>query len=196
MIFISFDNCLSNLKKLFAILLAAVLLFNWYGYQPFTHWLEAKADAQMVTQLNEQQYDDAALITIEVPLNLPYTTNWPNFERVDGTIEHNGQHYNFVKRKLVNGIMIYKCIPNLQKDEITNSREQFFKLAYDLQKLADTKKQTGKKPLVLKKGIDDFTNNNFKIEIATIKQLATVSATTIYNISKGFGNNQYQPPQA
>lgn len=91
-------------------------------------------------KLDNKEYDPSSLIEIRVPVTLPYQTDWKEFERVDGEIEYNGMHYKFVERKLEAGEMIYKCIPDKDKAQMLNARENFFKLVNDLQTQASNKK--------------------------------------------------------
>lgn len=116
-----------------SIFFLTVLLFNSGGYRLLTNYLEAHQSTQLERRLDEKQYDETALIEIHVPVSLPYQTDWNAFERVNGEIEYQGTHYKFVERKLQGGEMIYKCIPNEDKAQLINARENFFKLVNDLQ---------------------------------------------------------------
>lgn len=77
---------------------------------------------------------------MRVTLNLPYQTNWTDFERVDGEIEINGIHYKYVKRKVQNGQLVLLCLPNEAKMRLQTARDDFFKLVNDLQHSTQGKK--------------------------------------------------------
>ncbi len=129
--------------RIFAsIFFLAILLFNNGGYHLLTRYMEQQQDTRLELQLDAKQYDESTLIEIRVPVNLPYQTDWKEFERVNGEVTFNGMHYKFVERKLQGGEMIYKCIPNQGKALIVNARDNFFKLVNDLQ----TKHSSNKKP--------------------------------------------------
>ena len=87
----------------------------------------------MVARIDRSDYDDQDLIEVKVPVNLPYQTNWQDFERYDGEIQIAGVHYNYVKRKLQNDTLILMCIPNTDKMKLFNARETFFSLVNDMQ---------------------------------------------------------------
>jgi len=87
----------------------------------------------MVARLDRSEYNDNDLIEVKVPVNLPYQTNWQEFERYDGEIQIAGVHYNYVKRKLLNDTLILMCIPNTDKMKLFNARETFFSLINDMQ---------------------------------------------------------------
>lgn len=87
----------------------------------------------MVARLDQSDYLDEELIEVKLPVNLPYQTNWSEFERYDGEVVIAGVHYNYVKRKLQNDTLILMCIPNTDKMKLFNARETFFSLVNDLQ---------------------------------------------------------------
>ncbi|MES2773543.1 MAG: hypothetical protein V4722_05140 [Bacteroidota bacterium] len=184
------------MKQLAAILLSAVLLFNWYGFQPLMNWLDDRADAQMSRQLDEQQYDESSLIEISVPTNLPYTQNWASFERVDGSVEFNGRNYSYVMRKMVDGKMIYKCIPNENRNKISNARDAFFKLSFDADKVTTSKKQDGNKSPSVKKTMDDFTEHNLRIAVPASANKNPSYLIANILLANGFNVLPYHPPQA
>lgn len=133
-IFKVYPNCV---RKISAICLLVILLFNTGGYRFYFNQLESAASAQLTVRLDNQQYEDKDLIEIRVPVNLPYQTNWTDFERYNGEIVIEGVHYNYVKRKLYNDTLILLCIPNTEKMRLYNARETFFSLVNDLQQSSD-----------------------------------------------------------
>lgn len=121
------------MKKIAAILLAAVFFFNWFGYRLLTDFLQHRADQQLEARLDHNDYDESQLIEMRVPLNMPYQVASSDFERIDGEIEINGIHYKYVKRKVDNGELVLMCVPNQAKMRLQSARDEFFKLVHDLQ---------------------------------------------------------------
>jgi len=117
-----------------------MLLFNWCGYRWVLNWMEQKADNQLVAKLDRHDYNESQLIEIRIPLNLPYLTTQADFERCDGQVEVNGQHYNYVKRKIDNGQLVLKCIPNETRQQLQSARDNLFKLVNDVQQDRPAKK--------------------------------------------------------
>ena len=76
------------------------MLLNLAGYKVLFHFLQQRADSQLQASLDKQQYNEQDLVTIKVPLSLPYQTNWKEFERVDGEIKLDGKIYKYVKNNL------------------------------------------------------------------------------------------------
>lgn len=118
-----------------------ILFFNWYGYRIVASMMENKADQQLEAQLDNNQYEESALIEIRVPLNLPYQTSQSEFERHYGEMQIDGQYYTYVKRKIDNGFLVLKCIPNDVKQKIKTAGTDFFKMANGLDQ--NSKKQDG-----------------------------------------------------
>jgi hypothetical protein len=115
------------LRKIVSALLILIFLFNLFGYQLVTNYMQRKADTQLESRLDNNRYEESQLIEIKVPLNLPYQTSWSAFERYDGEVEMNGILYKYVKRKLANDTLILLCIPNQQKMDLQTARDDFFK---------------------------------------------------------------------
>lgn len=100
------------MKKLAAILLTALLLFNWLGYRLFFGYMEQQSSHAMNLRLDSNDYDEASLISIKIPVtNLPYYTNSPIFERVKGNINIDGREYQYVEKRIYNDSFEMRCIP-------------------------------------------------------------------------------------
>lgn len=130
------------MKRAAAILLLLIFLFNWFGYRLLSDYLQHRADTRLEAQFDQQQYNEASLIEIRVPLNMPYQSISSNFERYDGQIEFNGIHYKYVKRKVENGELVLLCLPNENRMRLQNARDEFFKLVNDLQHNSQSKSPT------------------------------------------------------
>jgi len=119
-------------KKLAAILLLIVLLFNAFGYRWVSGYFEQKATENLVAMIDQNNYDESDLISIKTPVNLPYYANNAKFERVDGEMVINGVVYQYVERRVFNDSIEIKVLPNQDRLHIKNAREDFYKLAQDL----------------------------------------------------------------
>jgi hypothetical protein len=117
------------LKRLAAISFLCLLLFNIAGYRLWFHYAERQATAQLVATVEQDQYDASELITLTVPLSLPYQTDWADWEKVRGEIEIDGTVYQYVQRKVSGGQMILQCLPNHKQQQLVSARDRFFELA-------------------------------------------------------------------
>ncbi|MCY7309695.1 MAG: hypothetical protein LH619_02855 [Chitinophagaceae bacterium] len=185
------------MKKIAAILLLLILVFNWFGYRFVMNWIQQKADTKLEAKFDSNDYNEAALIEMKVPLDLPYQTDWKDFERCDGEITVDGQHYKYVKRKVQDGMLVVKCIANENKHRIESARDQFFQLANDLQSTDGAKKSDTPKHSVTKNNITEC--EEFYISGMTKKAVA-VSMQKINSpenfIVTGSHNSPEQPPEA
>jgi hypothetical protein len=132
------------------------MLFNLGGYRWVMNLMEQKADARLEARLDKNEYEESNLLEIKVPLELPYQTDWKDFERCDGAIEFNNVHYKYVKRKIEGGYMILKCIPNETRQELTNARDHFFQLVNDLEQTKPAKKSSPSLPSGIKIALSDY----------------------------------------
>ncbi len=129
------------MKRIAAIILLSLLLFNWVGYELYTAVLQAHADKTMVASLDQNKYSDADLISIKVPAtHLSSYVNSKEFQRVDGQIEINGVQYNYVKRRFLEDSLELLCIPNQTATSLQTAKNEFFKLVNDLQHPGQSKK--------------------------------------------------------
>ena len=127
------------LKQLLAISMLLIHLFYSGGYRLVFDGLEAYSADRIITRIDADAYDEHDLVEVRVPVNLPYQSNWPEFERYNGEIYMDGVHYNYVKRKMHNDTLILLCLPNQEKTHLLNARETFFSLVNDLQQDAPAK---------------------------------------------------------
>lgn len=114
-------------------MLLSLLVFNWIGYRLLTDILEQQSSLQLEASLDQEMYNQSDLIEIRVPMNMPYITDQPDFERIDGEITLGDVHYKYVKRKIEKGQLVLLCIPNESKMEIQTARDRFFAMVNDLE---------------------------------------------------------------
>ena len=113
-------------RKIAAISLICLLVFNWYGYRFVTGYFQKRADSQLEAKIDVNDYDESQLVEIRVALNIPYQNSSSGFERHYGEIELNGKIYAYVKRKVEDGYLVLKCIPNTVKQDIKNADNILF----------------------------------------------------------------------
>lgn len=129
-----------RLKKLVAILLVGILLFNGFGYRIVSNYFDHKAQAHLAALIEQNNYDASALVSIKTPIHLPYYSNDPRFEKVEGEMEIDGIVYQYVERRVYNDSVEIRVLPNQDRKHIKNAKESFDQLAADFeQKLTDKK---------------------------------------------------------
>jgi len=168
-----------SLKRLAAILFLSIMLFNLCGYRLLIHYLHSKSAAQLSAQIDNNEYNDATLISIKTPLSLPYYTNNETYERVDGVITIQGEHYNYVKRRVFNDSLELLCLPNTTKTKLDKVEADFSKSVADDGRSAQ---KNSKKTVVVKNVLPEFCEQNMPgngiPEIAST--LSEISSITFY----------------
>lgn len=185
------------LKKLTAIFLVGLLSFNWFGYKLVIGYFQKQADRRLESRIDINDYDESQLMEIKVALDMPYQTNWSEFERHYGEIEVGGNIYTYVKRKVEDGFLILKCIPNAAKQKINNADDRIFNTNNGLDQEHNTTKKDA--PLnTVNKSIfsiyDDYSANYNLVPLLNSGILLFSAGThSLENISLPVAE---QPPEA
>lgn len=138
------------MKRLLSILLLAVFAFNLGGYYVFFWAMKHTANQQLAQQLDAHAYDESEVIELKIPFTLPYPIYNEGFERVEGTIEHNGQILQLVKQKVANDTLHIVCIKDSKQEQLAADFKSFTQRSQDLP-------ANGKQSMqVLNKLIKDF----------------------------------------
>lgn len=143
------------MKKLAAILLMAVFMFNLFGYKLWVYYAEQHADETLETALNNNQYDDDGLILIKKQISLPYYNNTTAYTQADGEVEINGVYYKYVKYRIHNDELEMLCLPNTQKTNIKKAKDDYFSVIAGIQKSSSGKNKSAENN-TLKKSFSDF----------------------------------------
>ena len=134
------------------------------------------ADSQLVQQLDESDYCDTDLIEVKIPLHLPYMQSQSEYERYDGSAEHDGVQYNYVKRRLSNDTLSILCIPNKEKTTLVKQTRNL------LTEINDFPAGKKSKPAQIKKsGISaDFFPAMDEYNLASAIEASGVPACVLY----------------
>lgn len=170
-----------------------MLFFNWYGYRIVANLMEKDADQHLEAQLDNNDYDESSLIELRVPINIPYQTSQSEFERHYGEMQIDGRYYTYVKRKIENGFLVLKCIPNDAKQKIKTASNEFFKMANGLDQ--DSKKQDGSNNSVAKDFWSEYDDQlekfDMNIDSHLLNRLFQHNSTSLFSIT---GTVPEQPP--
>ena len=121
------------MRKLAAILLWSLFLFNWVGYRALHAYLQDQAARRLEAKIDKDQYQPDQLLHLKVPTaHLSYYTQENEFERISGRIDINGVPYQYVARRIVNDSAEYLCLPNQQALSLRNSQNDYYSLVNDL----------------------------------------------------------------
>ncbi len=186
------------MKKIASILLLALLLFNWCGYRWVINIVQQNADTKLEAKLDRNEYNEEDLIEIKVPVSMPYQTDWAEFERYDGEIEVNGIHYKYVKRKVQDGQLVLKCIPNQAKQHLESAKEDLFKITNDLQQDNAAKKSGAPNVSLVKSVLGDYENPQ-PLHLASLPTILSAQSYNVYQpvlVADLLHSIPEQPPRA
>ncbi|MGI8950521.1 MAG: hypothetical protein ACR2FN_02940 [Chitinophagaceae bacterium] len=184
------------LKKLSAILLLALFIFNLFGYRIVFCYLQQQSDRQFEASIDKEDYNETDLITIKIPLSLPYQTDWKDFERVNGEVNFNGKIYKYVKRKVYNDELILLCLPDESKMRLENAKVEFFRCTNDLQQNSSSKKSDNSSSNNLKNIVSDFEKlNTEKINFLNPQKINYSFAQNISSFLSRANSLPERPPE-
>jgi hypothetical protein len=180
------------MKKIVAILLLFIFMFNLFGYKLYFSYLVENANHALESSLDKNDYCETDLLTIKIPISLPYYTNSSVFTRAYGEIEVKNILYKYVKTRIFNDSLEMLCIPNTSKQKLLLSKDKFTQIVFDVQK--DENKKSSKQNSVIKllneyeKNID--LNIHFTIHILN----TSINYTYISKLYTSFHTIKEQPP--
>lgn len=181
------------MKNTVAILLTALLFLNFFGYRIVFYFAAQAEDIKLESTLDRAEYNDNELVTINVPLNNPYSLNQSTFERVDGEITFKGKIYKYVKRRIFNNELILLCIPNNSKMRIEENKKNFFENINDL---AKDSKHGNSKAGAVKNPVAEYDVNSFGISLQKCQPTVHVIKTEVsVLLSAGYLSYQGKPPR-
>lgn len=140
------------MKRLTAILLLVILVFNFYGYRLVISYMQKETIAAVEAKVDKKEYNDNELISIKTTLNLPYYTSTVEYERAYGSIHIDGKDYEYVKRRVYNDTLELLCIPNHEKTKLETLTNDLARSSADGSASAPDKKNN----TILKVSLPDF----------------------------------------
>jgi hypothetical protein len=186
------------LKKIASVILLSLLLFNWCGYRWVINMVQQNADTKLEARLDRNEYNESQLIEIKVPLTMPYQTEWSGYERFDGEVEVNGIHYKYVKRKIEDGQLVLKCIPNQAKQRLESAKDDLFKITNDLQQDNSSKKSGIPISTLVKNVLSDYDNLQ-QFNISSYYAALSAQSYNLYQpnlVTDLLHSTPEQPPEA
>lgn len=183
------------MKKLTAILLIALFIFNLFGYRILFYFAQLQSDINIEKALDKSQYNDEDLVTIKIPMLIPYQIERKDFERFDGEINLNGKIYKYVKRKVCDGNLVLLCLPDKNKMHLEAAKNDLFKNSNDLQNTG-SKKSGNSKSLSGKNLSTDYNQITSEYKIAFYNVLNDFGlSNNVFPLSSALHNSPEQPPE-
>jgi hypothetical protein len=183
-------------KKVSAILLISIFLFNLVGYRLVLNYLQQDANLRLEASFDKDDFNEAELITLQIPLSLPYQNDQENFERVDGELTLDGRIYKYVKRKISEGKLILLCLPDHRKMQLQSAKDEFFKNTADLVQNSNGKKSGNSKYVPFKNVTGEYDNylETFK-GLSLLQPVVHIISKAQINYPTSPHNSPDQPPE-
>jgi len=132
------------------------------------HFEQLRADKKIEASIDKDEYNEAELVTIKVPLSLPYQNDTDEFERITGEINFKGKIYKYVKRKIENGNLVLLCLPDKNKMQIEKAKNDLLESSNDFTQTNSNKKENSK-TISFKKATGDYDEYSFSFSINAFK---------------------------
>jgi len=134
----------------------------WFYYEV------QSSDQKIEALLDKNDYEETDLITIRIPLSLPYQNDSKDFERISGEVNFNGKVYKYVKRKIENGEFVLMCLPDQHKTKLEKQKNDYFENSNDL--VQNNSKKSGNSKLVFfKRVFSEYDQYSFGFKISSIQ---------------------------
>jgi hypothetical protein len=118
-------------KSLFSIALTLLLMLNILGYYGIFLGLQYKNDHDFSLRLEQNQYSQNDVMTITVPMAIPYHSDDQEFSRAEGRIQYDGNIYRLTKQKLVHDTLYIVCIRDKAETKIAEALSDYVKTFTD-----------------------------------------------------------------
>jgi len=183
----------SNLKKIVAILLLSLTVFNLAGYRWLFSLLEEKATEKLEQKISAGDYQEAQLLEIRIPLSMPYYSD-KEYENIYGETDWNGVHYRYVKRKVSGNTLYLLCLPNKEKSSLAIIKNEFTKAMNDV---PANKQHSPLKNTLIKLLTTEFRMN----DVPTHENILSLTGTLFLNKNSSLRSlftplTDTQPPEA
>jgi hypothetical protein len=119
------------LRRIFSYFFTVLILFNVLGYYGLFVGLQYQNAKRMTERFDTESYGNEGMITVKIPMTVPYVTESTDFERVDGTFTYEGLVYRMVKQKVTPDALYIVCTRDLTGTKIENALTDFAKTFAD-----------------------------------------------------------------
>ena len=120
------------MKRLFAIAMMLVVLFNLGGYSLFFQYMISRSDNMIINQINNNRYHNSDLVEVKIPVNLPTLQDWTEFETVSGQVQFKNNKYNYAQIKMTRDTLYLLVIPNYERTKLVNANIIYAKQVNDI----------------------------------------------------------------
>jgi hypothetical protein len=155
--------------------------------------MEEKATQRLEEKIDAGQYNEAQLLEIKIPLQIPYYSD-TKYQACYGETQFNGEHYRYVKRKISDNTLYLLCLPHREKDNIAAAKTDFMKSVNDLQNNNIPQKQGPPSfiKLMLSEFLQEQKMNDLGLQLSVLQNLYSLNSSLISQFDP---QTSAQPPE-
>lgn len=181
------------MRKLTAIFLTVLFLFNLIGYRLVFYYALRQADQTVEQRLDRNDYNESELVAITIPISMPYQHSSAGFERCDGEITLHGKIYRFVKREYGDNKITFLCLPDQHKTRLENAKSNI--AGVDIP-ATGSRQQNNSKISLGKLLNSEYHSNQATYPIGTCTGVYTLRFQSGYfTVSSAYHFSPEQPPE-
>ncbi|MEJ0054441.1 MAG: hypothetical protein WDN75_01575 [Bacteroidota bacterium] len=113
------------MRKFFSILFIVLILLNIVGYYGLFLGLEYRNNRAMMQKLDIDDYSPSETVILKIPIAIPYVSDSPSFERVNGHFHYEGEFYRLVKQRLSGDTLHVICIKDVKDKQIQGALARY-----------------------------------------------------------------------
>lgn len=109
-----------------------MFLFNVGGYYIVFWALRYQINQEISNRLEGNHFENDEMISLKIPIALPYVNNDEGYRQATGQIEYRGEFYKLVKQKQEGDTLIIVCIKNHEERQLVKTMIDYANLSNDL----------------------------------------------------------------
>src|SRR5688572_4146013 len=119
------------MRRFVALILLTIFLFNTAGYYILYQAVRSHSTTVLLKRLDNDLYQQEETVTLKLPIVIPYQSN-TDYQRVNGSFEHDGEFYKLIKQKIENDTLIVVCYQDHAEKKLSNLVTDYTKIINDL----------------------------------------------------------------
>ena len=119
------------MRRFVALILLTIFLFNTAGYYILYQAVRSHSTTVLLKRLDNDLYQQEETVTLKLPIVIPYQSN-TDYQRVNGSFEHDGEYYKLIKQKIENDTLIVVCYRDQAEKKLSNLMTDYAKVVNDV----------------------------------------------------------------
>jgi hypothetical protein len=165
------------MKRFVSVVVLALFMLNIMGYYGVFVGMRYKNTRDFTVRLHAEDYTEGEMLTVKIPITIPYLQELPSATENFVAIEHQGEFYTLVKQRLVNDTLEMVCVRNHERKQIEDALTDYVKT------FTENTSDGGPQSQVIPTFIKDFLSTHITLEASGTGWVRTIqhaaSATSV-----------------